>query len=238
MEDGVSKKTPWAVMNRSQTNTLTGKILKVLTGSTIMPATGYGNSPYNDDYNLISLGQPVQIVIPNWITWTNVSFEFRVPQIWTSSTGVSTPTGSWIILWTMWYTWASLYASGESNIFIADNINKYNTGYLSSRAWTTNSGSSLQFTDFYTDASFLGPTGSKCNNYACTLKLSMINSILTADNVTLPFLEYRINFWSVVVPSQYTILDATAYSYGFQRSRVIRIPQVTTNTALDFAVLQ
>lgn len=33
-------------------------------------------------------------------------------------------------------------------------------------------------------------------------------------------------------------LDATAYAYGFQRTRTIRIPQVTTNTALDFAVLQ
>lgn len=33
-------------------------------------------------------------------------------------------------------------------------------------------------------------------------------------------------------------LDATAYSYGFQRTQVINIPQITTNTALDFAVLQ
>jgi hypothetical protein len=29
-----------------------------------MPEAGKGNSPYDDDYNIISLGNPVQIVIP------------------------------------------------------------------------------------------------------------------------------------------------------------------------------
>ena len=46
-----------------------------------MPSAGRGNSPYDDDYNIIALGQPVQIVIPDGIDWNNVDFHFRVPSI-------------------------------------------------------------------------------------------------------------------------------------------------------------
>ncbi|MFZ2255750.1 MAG: hypothetical protein WAW59_02590 [Patescibacteria group bacterium] len=53
----------------------------------------------------------------------------------------------------------------------------------------------------------------------------------------MPFLEYKITF-NIPVPSQFMTLEATAYSYGFQRTKTVRIPQITTNTALDFAVLQ
>ena len=34
------------------------------------------------------------------------------------------------------------------------------------------------------------------------------------------------------------IIDSSAYVLGYLRSRQVRIPQVTTNTATDFAVLQ
>jgi hypothetical protein len=33
-------------------------------------------------------------------------------------------------------------------------------------------------------------------------------------------------------------LHAEGYSYGFLRARDLKFPQITTNTALDFAVLQ
>lgn len=33
-------------------------------------------------------------------------------------------------------------------------------------------------------------------------------------------------------------LHADGFAYGFMRSRTVRVPQITTNTALDFAVLQ
>lgn len=65
----------------------------------------------------------------------------------------------------------------------------------------------------------------------------MIRNIQTSDGRSLPFLEYRIHFDSAV-PSQYMTLDATAWAHGFQRTYTVRIPQITTNTALDFAVLQ
>jgi hypothetical protein len=85
----------------------------------------------------------------------------------------------------------------------------------------------------------------KCANYACTLKLSMIRPVQTSTTIpsgianasTLPFLEYKITL-PVAVPLQFMTLESSAHSYGFMRSKVVRIPQITTNTALDFAVLQ
>lgn len=55
------------------------------TGSSIIPSPGYGSSPWNKDYNLIGINQPVQIVLPNSISWNNVDFEFRIPQVEGSS---------------------------------------------------------------------------------------------------------------------------------------------------------
>ncbi len=62
----VSKKTPWniAPVVKPTPAGYTGRHLDVSTGAVIMPVTNKGNSPYDDDYNIISLGNPVQIVIP------------------------------------------------------------------------------------------------------------------------------------------------------------------------------
>jgi len=236
MDPLVSKRSPWMIPTTTETFSMTGRSLVVYTGGSIMPIPWLGNSPYHPDYNIIALGQPVQIVIPNGIDWTNVSFYFRVPQIGLSSTWVQAGFSSGVILWTLWYTWASLYASGETNIFRWSDINS--TGSLASFSGITNTGSFLTVNTFYTDSNFLWTSGVRCAGYNCTLKLSMIRPVPLDDGRILPFLEYRIDFGVASVPSQYMLLDATAYSYGFQRSRQIRIPQITTNTALDFAVLQ
>lgn len=233
----VNKKTPWNIAPITQTLTSTWRSLLVETGSSIMPTPSKWTSPYNDNYNIISLGQPVQIVIPDWVTWASVNFEFRIPTIWSAWTWVSlSMTNSWIILWTLGYSGASLYASWETQIFRWNHIN-VSTNVFSSFSGITNSWSSSSVSNFYTDTNYLGPAWSKCAPYNCTLKLSMIQPVITADWRSLPFIEYKITF-NKTVPSQFMSLDATAYSYGFQRKRVIRIPQITTNTALDFAVLQ
>lgn len=245
MEPGVSKRSPWAIQNKNDNYSYTWRHLEAQTGSAIMPIPGYGNSPYDDDYNIISLGEPLQIVIPNWLTWSNVFFEFRIPQIAESWTGIDNAMdGSGIILWTIGYSGATLYASGETQIFKWIYVNT-STNQFSSFSWTTNTGSSLSIDAFYTQADYLGTAGSKCTGYNCTLKLSMIRPVKTswtyprwvADGRSLPFLEYKITF-NIPVPSQFMTLEATAYSYGFQRTKTVRIPQITTNTALDFAVLQ
>ena len=73
----------------------------------------------------------------------------------------------------------------------------------------------------------------------------MIRPFIT-DRVSTPksfsFLEYKIDFSGVSpavrIPSQYMVIDSNASIYGYIRSRQVRIPQITSNTATDFAVLQ
>jgi hypothetical protein len=154
----VSKKTPWniAPVLKPTPAGYTGRHLDVSTGATLMPAAGKGNSPYSTNYNIISLGNPVQIVIPELVNWANVSFEFRIPNIgsW-SQTLHPSMTSSGLILWTIGYSGASLYASGETNIFKWNNINLLSTWTLSSFNGTTNTWSSETFSNFYQSTTYL-----------------------------------------------------------------------------------
>lgn len=119
MYTGVTKYQPWNVQNLVETGGInTGRLLIASTFSTVVPAATKGTSPFDTNYNIISLGNPVQLVIPNGINWNSVTFDFRVPKIATAGTGINTAyNGSGFILWTLGYTGASLFASGEVNIF-------------------------------------------------------------------------------------------------------------------------
>lgn len=239
----VNKYTPWNIVggHTGWTYANSWSDLTVTTGSSIVPAPGKWNSPYDSNYNIIGIGEPVQLVIPQGIEWNSVAFRFRIPQINpTSSTGIAVWAGAWsgYILWTFASSGASLFASGETNIFEGDVLNN-TSRYIATEYWVSNSGSSLQFRDFYTDAGFLWPAGTKCTNYQCTLKLSLIRTVPTTDTGrSVSFLEYKIDFNGVQIPSQYMNLSAEWYAYGFLRRRDFQFPQITTNTALDFAVLQ
>ena len=65
----------------------------------------------------------------------------------------------------------------------------------------------------------------------------MLRSVKLTDGRSLPFLEYKVEF-NAPIPSQFMTLDAKGYYGGYLRERRIRIPQITANSALDFAVLQ
>lgn len=102
----VNKYTPWTVANSgSILSTGKGRSMKVSTGSNAIPESGKGNSPYDKDYNIIALGEPVQIVIPDGITtWGSISFTFKVPI---TDSGALSATGTDIskaasgaVLWT------------------------------------------------------------------------------------------------------------------------------------------
>ena len=91
MDPNVTKYTPW---NIAATGAITnsfgsGRELLVDTGSAIVPRATKGNSAFDSNYNIISLGEPLQLVIPNGIDWNNVFFEFRVPVIAGQGTGVA-----------------------------------------------------------------------------------------------------------------------------------------------------
>lgn len=239
MDSAMTKEEPWNIppITEWSATSDTGRILVVDTGGVTLPNLGKWNSPFDSDWNIIGMGEPVQIVIPDNISWNpDVKFYFRVPKIsgqW-STGALASITNSGIILWTFWYSGASLYASGETNIFVGSEIDS-GVHYLAWKNGLTNTGSASTFQNFYSNH------WSNCINYQCTLKLSMIRPFLTDDSSnpqSFSFLEYRIEFGSVNVPSQYMIIDSTSYVYGYLRSRQVRIPRITTSTATDFAVLQ
>lgn len=68
------------------------------------------------------MGDPIQIVIPSGMTWSSVYFYFRVPSIPGETQFTGSTSGSGVILWTFGYSGASLYASGETNIFKFNDI--------------------------------------------------------------------------------------------------------------------
>jgi hypothetical protein len=251
IDPAVTRYKPWGITPATPTPSFgianTGSRMDVNPLSNTIPAPGKWNSPYDSNYNIISLGDPIQIVIPNWFYFNNagVAFNFRIPQITpTSGTGYATvQANSGIILWTFGYTWATLFASGETSLFRWQDLNT-SLNMDTRFEGTTNAWTGVNMQGFQSNTDKLDNTN-KCANYACTLKLSMIRPVQTSTMIpsgianasTLPFLEYKITL-PVPVPLQFMTLESSAHSYGFMRSKVVRIPQITTNTALDFAVLQ
>ncbi len=236
----VNKYTPWNIQNLSRwANSSTWTALTVYTGSDTIPALWKWNSEYDStkSYNIISIWEPIQLVIPNDIDWNTVYFEFRVPVVGSGGTWVVNM-GTGYIIWTLASSGASLFASGETNTFKWIDINISGGTQIIIKHGTSNSWSDVQFLDFYTNASYLwNPTWAYCANFRCTLKLSLIRPVLLSDR-TINFLEYKISGLTKSIPSQYMTIHSEWYAYGFLRSRDIQFPQITTNTALDFAVLQ
>jgi hypothetical protein len=235
-----TKYDPWNVVGYVNTwSNFSGEVMTVFTGSNMLPASGKWDSPFDSDYNLITLGEPVQLVIPDWVDWNNVSFYFRIPTIWTASNSVdpSALGGSWYILWTFWNSGVTLFASGETNIFKLSEINIWATT-IGIKEGITNSWSASTLNFFYGDLQYLWTTWSKCIGFTCTLKLSLIRPVPVDGWRLLPFLEYKINFWTIMIPNQRMTIQSQSYVNGFVRSTTVKLPQITTNTALDFAILQ
>lgn len=241
MNVNMTKETPWLIPEKAETTlTKTWRILTAYTGGDTMPMSWKWNSPFSTDWNIIGMGEPTQIVIPENVAWGSVSFLFRVPNIpWETSATWST-SSSGIILWTFGYSGATLYASWETNIFKFNEINNTARYLDNSRIWNTNTGTVLDFPTFYNDAiNGVWLNGAKCIAFKCTLKLSMLRPFVSDLGKSYSFLEYKIVFPpGTTLPSQYMIINSSAYVDGFLRSRQVHIPQITTSTANDFAVLQ
>ena len=248
------RKQPWNIESKpANIVNWSGSELAVMTGAKVVPVPGYGNSPFDDDYNLIGLSDPAQIVIPEWVSWWDVNFEFRVPNITKNLAHTGIDSGkvdlinSWAVLWTLASTGGTLYASGETSAFVFNDINDDELKISDKEGFYIDADgaeSSKTFGGFYTDNLWSSPSWEKCgNDFRCTLKLSLLREIPLENNRTLPFLEYKIDFslnggGNPSIPNQYMVLDAKGYVWGYLRTRRVAIPQITTNTALDFAVLQ
>jgi hypothetical protein len=170
--------------------------------------------------------QPVQLKVPTSMSWNSANFYFRVPSsLWLTLSGASTPYVSWILSG----GWKTLYANGSQ--ITKTNIDGATAWSFSSSTMGVNldnTGSS--FTDFYTNNCTSTPW--------CTLKLWVINPLVSTSGIAIPYLEYRIDFWSTFVPQQYAIIKADGYAGGFKQSIQKPVQQLTTNETLDFTIFQ
>lgn len=251
---------PWDGIPQSTAVTDTGYLMYMTTGSSIIPAPSKWNSPYNADWNIFSLGQPIQLVIPNWIVWWDASmqFRFRIPPQFLSWVLVADRTfqnnGSGYINWMFVYNTGAFYADAEINtipgsqIFISgwavNNVPQINftEATLPNYVWRyyIDNTFTWQLEDYYNNTAY-GPwiNGANCAGYNCTLKLSIIRPLKLVNGKTIPYLEYQVQFPnSTILPLQFMTLQSYGYSRGYIRTRRIFVPQITTNTALDFTVFQ
>lgn len=239
MTGAMTRAEPWNIPTRTEwSTTSTWRTLTAYTGGNMIPDIWKWNSEFDKNWNIIALGEPVQIVIPPLLgNWGSVNFYFRVPTIPGESTDTGALSSSGIILWTFGYSGASLYASGDTNIFKMNDItwlNEIITSIGVPTMWQTNTWLTISFENFYNTIWW------NCAWFQCTLKLSMIRPFVNdkaSNPKSYPFLEYKIEF-PTRIPSQYMIIDSSSSIYGYIRSRQVRIPQITSNTATDFAVLQ
>lgn len=208
-------------------------------------------SPFSSSYNLISLDKSVQLVIPKWVDWNSVQLEVRIPPMVTKNDlqqkqpkKTSDRLSDGVILWTFGNSEKILHATEEGLIVksdISDNgesswrltpiiLGHKQGGFYESVGWGKQI---LSLSDFYTRPDALDEN---CDNFSCVLKLSMLRPVET-EIWEIPFLEYKITF-NRNIPHQYATIGAIGSVGDYSRTRTIQIPQITTNTALDFAVLQ
>lgn len=228
----------WSIMPSTQT----WYSFETISSWTIIPITWEWNSDYNKDYNKIYQWSPIQLEVwwkstqiwdIDWsTTWWNVFFIFKIPDIanWNYSTlsGWNLPVINWIL-------------SADNNILISTwsyiKANEINW-YSSSNRWEI---AFKQWKDLYWNlTNFQTFHDWYCNwvNSWCTLKMSILNKLITNDWRILPYLEYKISFWTQKLPSRYTTIKSSWKSYWFQKNLEVKIPQQTTSEALDFTVFQ
>lgn len=239
------KKEPWKTEESIPTDdkAYSWSKLLVTAKSPTVPAPGLWNSPFDSNYNLISLDKPVQIVIPDGIDWNNVKFSFRIPKA-SNNEIAAHPWSDGIILWTFWNKDKVLFANtlglfSTNEILSSTSTDEWKIiGWKGWYYYLNNTTNPTDFSSFY-DNQMQGVSWNACANFGCTLKLSMLHSVRWNNWQDYPFLEYKIDFgYSVELPSQYMVLDSKGKVGNYIRTRKIFIPQITTNTALDFAVLQ
>lgn len=224
--------------------------MQIIASWATLPGIWDWNSDFDKDWNRIWPGEPIQLAISNNITdWWQIKFYFKVPDMhnWatiTLSWWVSLPVINWALSWSgksIFASWSQITASG-SDI------------YPSTSSWfvtlNTSIGENLDWSwwtlaEFYNWVTSFTPTTwlwtgwSDCSLYNCSLKLSIVNSLVSTNNEIIPYLEYRIDMWTnPSLPLQYAIIKADGYSYGYKKSLKKEKQQTTINEGFDFTVFQ
>ncbi|MDD2486863.1 MAG: hypothetical protein PHS92_00630 [Candidatus Gracilibacteria bacterium] len=231
--------------------TATGYIFQITASGNVIPRPGEGNSEYSTgEWNAVGPGRPVQLVInKSGIDWDSVNFTFRVPDLNGDGTQESlsgTLAGSGYINWILSGSGKTLFASGETGMINGTTINSASAISLSAREGLDLNGSGGTLKQFYNSTSpffipstGLGTNGADCSTNKCTLKFSMVNSLILSDGKLAPYLEYKITFNPLLpIPLQYAKIESDGYSYGFKKHIRRDVEQITTNETIDFTVFQ
>lgn len=214
---------------------VSGSIKRECTGgSCVFPEPWKGNSPTNSDYNIIRPGSPIQIPITTGTITSGFSIKFHMPDafsggilaqlkdstepyfIWTFTTLTKSIT-SW--------QWEKLNFSSPTIPFQIQ---------WSTNTWVTNS-----WTLSNVLWVFIANANSDCNNYKCTLKISLIKDLETTTGKRIPYLEYQITTsGNLTIPLQYATITSTGSQWPFSKTVTREVERFTTNEAFDFTVLQ
>lgn len=217
-----------------------GYSLSTVGSGTVVPRPGFGNSEYDPNWNVISSGKPVQIKLPVAYKPSDLTFEFRVPDLNRNGatgedgnadaatealSGGSAQTINWIITGS-----GDSLVSAASQVLTANQVNQ--TAAISFAALTGSnlSNASASVASFGT-ANCVSPV-------RCSIKLSIIRALETKSSTAIPYLEYRITSAAGTIPQQWTRVVSEGYSRGFKQSRVRNVEQTTVGEALDFTVFQ
>ncbi|MCK9272380.1 hypothetical protein M0P65_02425 [Candidatus Gracilibacteria bacterium] len=212
-------------------NTVSSYNYKLTANTSIIPLSGEGNSEYDKNFNKIGIGQPIQLVINNnSISWNNVIFNFKVPDLNGNGNESLSNTSSGVINWILSGSGTSAFASGETNMIKGSEVNGVNWKIGGKNGMDLN-GSGGTFSQFYTQF------GCSILN-KCTLKLSVINPLLLSNGQIAPYLEYKIDFLGSTIPNQYSKIESNGNAFGFKRTIKRNVEQLTSNEAMDFTVFQ
>lgn len=223
----------------------------------VIPPSWDGNTDLNDkDWNKFDANTPIQLSLSDnagvklsTVDFWQTDFLFRVPDIsWTGAKTLSWSTKiivNWIV--------SGLNASGDPVVLNASwsiTNDNYITAADINAASVINiwglDGITLDGTDCTVQQFFSNSSCAWWVNTRPVLKLSIVNSLEvdTADGWwLLPYLEYQIriknNWWSPVnIPWRYSQIDTVWKSYWYKKTMDIKVPQLSTNQAFDFAVFQ
>jgi len=239
----IAKNSVWAGTTKVMPTTSTWFSYNLVSTWSRVPNIWWWNSEFNKDWNIIAPWKPVQLYF-SWgtaISWTNTKLYFKVPNISTWTISLSwwiSPiinrqiSGSWLTLNSSWainmiWTWKINNSTSSVTDFTL-----WGQLWLDLE-WTWNT-----FSNFYTNKLW------SCASQKCSLKLSIVNQLISSTNEKIPYLEYYISFsWSapgsaIPVPEQYVDITSEWKSYWFKKSIKTKYRVDTTSEAFDFTVFQ
>ena len=220
----------------------------------LLPPVWEWNSYYDNNWNTISQWKPIQLIVwENYIsTLADVNFYFRVPDLnWDADN--TTITLSWSDFWvdypiinwqlssidnTLNASWSIIVArnicENSNDTVTCDDYNwKWYDTLLGWKelSWVDLDLLPITIEDFYT---------TNCAVSRCILKFSIINKLETNDlpPVYIPFLEWKMDAWSNILPLRYSKIETSWKSYGYKKDIEVKVAWNTVNEAFDFTIFQ